>query len=529
VGDHISTGEYEDHKVVKFQSRNSTPLYPECTAHDKERCEMYCNPCHIPVCVACVASDQHLGHRILKIMQVLEEKKEMIASEKNVLAKTIYPAYEDIVSDVQTNMSRLEMEYENLSTAITIHGEEWHREIDKFVQKLKAEVQEMKTTQLHTLQEYQDEVNKKISEINTELHSMDVALDSIDMSKVLSFMPNVDEYKKLPQRILPPLPQFTPGRIQEELCKLFGTLSIYALPEDDGYSINTTQESLEAASSVIKQLLAVPQNVTTMYTGYTFLYNVACLSGEEIWASGEDSAMKLYSINQGSLLKSITTKSEYAPWDIAVTNNGDLVYIDHDDRSVNIVKNEEIETVIRLQSWRPYDVCCTSCDDLLVTMDSDDYKQCKVVRYSGSTETQTIQFDDQGRPLYSYSPSIFFSERLKYISENKNLDICVTDYKSKVVMVVNQAGKVRFRYFGHTPAPQNKPFRPRGITTDSQSNIITADGSNHCVHIIDQDGQFLGYIDCGLSEPWGLCVDINDNLFVAQCGNKQIKKIKYQQ
>jgi septal ring factor EnvC (AmiA/AmiB activator) len=142
------------------------------------------------------------------------------------LNETIYPTYQDIVSDVQNRMSQLEKECGDLSTAITKHGEDWHREIHKLIHKLKTEVEEMKTTQLHTLQKHLDEINKKISEINNEIHSMDVALDSNDMSKVFSVMSNVEEYKKLPPKILPSLSKFTPGGIQgEKLSKLFGTLS----------------------------------------------------------------------------------------------------------------------------------------------------------------------------------------------------------------------------------------------------------------------------------------------------------------
>ncbi|XP_062600706.1 uncharacterized protein LOC134262344 [Saccostrea cucullata] len=288
--------------------------------------------------------------------------------------------------------------------------------------------------------------------------------------------------------------------------------------------MKTTQKSPEAGSSPpVKQLLDEPETVTSIGTGYRSLYNVTCLSDEEIWTSGNDNLMKLFNINQEeSLLKSITTKSGNWTYSIAVTKSGDLVYTDLDDTSVNIVKNEKIEEVIRLQNWGPRGVCSTSSGDLLVIMVSDD-KQSKVARYSGIIEKQTIQFDDKGKPLFSSGGYI------RHITENRNLDICVSDSEAKAVVVVNQAGKLRFRYTGHTPAPKNKPISPQGITTDSQSHILTADYSNECVHIIDQDGQFLRYIDCGLSRPWGLCTDTNDNLFVAQRYIKKVTKIKYLQ
>ncbi|XP_062573468.1 LOW QUALITY PROTEIN: uncharacterized protein LOC134235351 [Saccostrea cucullata] len=526
VGKHMTSDESKDHKIVKFQARKSTPLYPACTSHSKDLSTMYCNQCDIPVCPKCIASGKHQGHKVSEILEVVNERKNKFVKERNELNDTIYPTYQDIASDVQNRMSQLEKEYGDLSTAITKHGEDWHREIDKLVKKLKAEVDEMKNTQLQTLQKHLDEINKTMSDIKDEIDSVEMSTDTNDLSKLLGVTSNADRYKNLPHKLAPSLPKFIQGKIQgEELCKSFGILSSGSLTSDKhGYSMKTTQKSPEAGSSPpVKQLLDEPETVTTIDTGYVTLYNVACLSDEEIWTSGHEKTMKLYSINQGSLLKSITTKSGNTPYDIAVTKSGDLVYTDYNDRTVNIVMNEKIEEVIRLQNWKPEGVCSTSSGDLLVIMYSDDYKQTKVVRYSGSTEKQTIQFDDKGKPLYSSG----LSDR--YITENRNLDICVSDCGARAVVVVNQAGKLRFRYTGHTPAPKNKPFNPVGITTDSQSHILTADSNNACVHIIDQDGQFLRYIDCGLSEPQGLCTDTNDNLFVAQLKNRQVKKIKYLQ
>nr|XP_022336298.1 LOW QUALITY PROTEIN: uncharacterized protein LOC111132772 [Crassostrea virginica] len=272
-----------------------------------------------------------------------------------------------------------------------------------------------------------------------------------------------------------------------------------------------------------RPMLDVPRLITDIpTTGHGELYHVTCLSDEEIWTSGDNAIMKFYNMKE-ELLRSVQTKSGKVPQDIAVTQSGGLVYTDYLDRSINLVSGTQIQTLITLQGWRPLYLCSTSSGDLLVSMGNDDGKQAKVVRYSGSTEKQSIQWDDHGNPLYSSGLNS------KYLSENRNLDICVADCDAGAVVVVSAAGKLRFRYTG-PPSTPPKSFYPVGITTDSRGNILTSDPDprKNLIHIIDQDGHFLRYIDnCGFQSTWGLCVDSKDNLFVAECYTGKVKKIQY--
>lgn len=185
----------------------------------------------------------------------------------------------------------------------------------------------------------------------------------------------------------------------------------------------------------------------------------------EIWVFGADIIIKLYD-DQGEQLKSIQTKSRYAPYDIALTKSGDLIYVDYHFQAVNIVKGKEIMDVIKLQEWRPLSISVTASGDILVMMNSECNTRARIVRYNESMQKQIIQFYDDGQPLYS-------SGLEKCLTENKNLDICVADSKARTVVVVHSDGQLRCRYTGEVSSEY--PFDPQGIATDSQGRILIAD------------------------------------------------------
>ncbi|XP_065938061.1 tripartite motif-containing protein 2-like [Magallana gigas] len=516
IGDHISDG-YDKHKIVPFQERRSTLIYPKCETHSQKNCKFQCKDCNnIFVCSSCMASEQHGRHKFVEVTEVFKKKKDDIKKDTQEFENHISPTYEEIALDLENQLANLDGGYKKITTTMSKQGEQWHREIDIVINKMKTELSEIKEKHRDILQKHLNEIKQIQFLIKETLQTIRKIEKSTEVSSTIEYSSKIREFSKFPPKVQVSLPTFIPKPIDhEKLYSLFGQITpLSTATEENVLSLNQPKTSF-------RELLDEPELVATIQTGYKELRTVTCLNKDRIWTCGETNDIKCFNI-KGSLLQTIKTKSEEWPNDIAVDSDGNLLYCDWMEATVNKVKSEKTEELIRLLEWTPNKLCVTSTGDLLVTMYSDDRTQSKVVRYSGSTEKQTIQFDDEGKPLYSGNITI------KYITENRNHDICVADCEAGAVVVVNQDGKLKWRYTSHPSVTKNQPFEPTGITTDSQSHVLTSDYNNNCIHILRHNGQFFRYIDnCDLEDPYGLCVDNNDNLFVCEYYKGNVKKVKY--
>lgn len=523
AGEHL-LDESKQHKVVPIRQRGHTFEYPYCLMHTKKQCELHCEQCDIPICTQCVSSNVHLGHKAIDIMTIFDTKKGILEKDLHELEISLIPKYHEIAATIPVQKAELERHSKSLTTAISKRGEEWHREIDEIISKKKNEINQMEIIYKAILETHKNEITQSISLITQIIVTLKKMLDSNDVYLVSAYKSKNDGFRKLPLSLRAKFPCFSSKKINtEDLNQQFGILSEFYINDKE----NTCKIEIPRAASLSSvaypsPFLEQPHVITTIDTDFEHLFSVTCTTDEQIWTRGDSNIIKLYNL-KGELLESIRTKSGNDPRDITVSKSGHLVYADFFDKTVNMVKNTQVLEVMKSQRWRPLRVNSTVAGDLLVTMLGGSKERTKVVRCAYSKEQQTFLFDSKAQPLY-FSPPQW---SINYVAENKNLDVCVVDGTACAVVVVNEAGTLRFKYTG-PPSPTKEPFNPKGVCTDSQSQILIADIANECIHILDQNGQFLQYIDnCDLHAPYGLCVDNRDNLFVTEWSTGKVKKIQY--
>lgn len=494
IGEHIGDV-YDRHKIVPFHERKTTLIYPECETHCNKTCELKCQQCNKYICTFCLASEDHKDHAFIVLEDIYKSMKQDIKKDTEDLQKVLFPKYEELRSELEKEISNLSEGYKRLTTEISKQGEKWHRKIDSIVNKMHNDLSEIEVNHRHALQQHLVEIQQIESLIKDTLTALMKLEDSNNVTTVLEYTPENNKYTSLPDKFQCWLPSFYPKPINSNLVhNMFGTVCNWKLSDS-------------------------PEVINTFSSRHNLLRCVFVHNEQEIWTSGE--YYEIRSFNRvAKPTTTIQTLSGEWPSDITVTNNGELIYCDWKLCTVNKIVNNETEVFIRLHGWTPTNLFATAYGDLLVVMRSNDNSQSKVVRYSNDKECQKIQYNEEGMPLYSGNTKI------KFINENRNLDICVADSRTNSVVVVDQLGKLRFRYTGHPSEARRNPFKPFGITTNSQGQILTADHNNHCIHILDKDGQFLLYID-DVIDPFGLCIDRYDMLFVTEYTTGNVKVIKY--
>lgn len=228
VGEHL-LDESKLHIVVPFKHRQLIPSYPKCQEHATKLCELHCEQCDIPVCVQCVSSKKHKAHDVEDILSYLEGRNKALQADLEELGKFIYPKYQKIASFFQAQRGDLQRNVEKLISAINTCGDDWHREIDNIIGKLKLDVTKMESEHLDFLNKEENEINHTISEMTQSIGEIKELLYSNDICLLLTYKSKNAKFRKVHPKFTFTFPSFCSKRIDtKQLIRQFGFLTAYS-------------------------------------------------------------------------------------------------------------------------------------------------------------------------------------------------------------------------------------------------------------------------------------------------------------
>ncbi|XP_078330152.1 uncharacterized protein LOC111116857 [Crassostrea virginica] len=510
------------HEIVPFLERKIQLVFPECREHSGQRCEVNCKKCNTPVCIKCIGLGPHKGHNVEELNETHEKKIRKIKSDTEVIKANIIPKYQNEDQNIGSTISITKSKIDDIGRESKKLRKLWHQEVDNIFDKIDSLSQSLGEENLNALQGYHNKIRNLISEMNKIVKQNEKLSTSKNLSEVNIYQSKLNEYQDFPRHMDLKFPLLASNidkgkELSIEIGGFRATLKQMSQP-----SLSTDVSCLTTGIGKLMDKIRV---IATIPTTYNSLYGVACVGEVEAGIYGQNKTITRIDIH-GAVKDRVTTTCLHWPNGISVTKGIELMYSDFDSDTVNIVRDGKSETLITPpQGWAPGTLCCTRSGDILVHV----YKvrgsetKNKIIRYQGKNIKEEICNDGQGNPIFKDGLYSLF------MSENNNGDVCVSDRNADAVVLVDKTGRVRFRYDG-TPARRKKSFGPKGIVTDVLNQIIVTDINNDCLHILDQNGQFLRCVDdCGLEKPLGLSLDSEGRLWVGSFESGKIKVIEYLQ
>lgn len=491
------------HDIARFNSTTDF-MRPVCGSHPNHKCEMFCRECNVPFCSQCLSEGFHKHHDITGICGRYAVLKDKILKDTHYLEKNMIPEFDKNVSQMSRRIEETTEKYDQIATTMCQVGIDWHRQLEVAIMQHKQEIQKMKEKDVDILSKCQMSLTIPSAAIRKTIKENRQIINSLDFNRLFEYRSSVENFRTIPPVADIKTPTFEQHTtLLHQLVELVGKLGNSSTINIPGYTIKVHRDT--------------PALLATFQSKFRKgVRRLRCRGGKMAWMCGfYDRLMKSVDLH-GTVIQKVLVTSKIATVCMTINKEDELIYLD--DSSVNIIREGECQCLFTVQDWTLRSVCSSSrANELLVGMTNKTKTEGKIVRYSGVKVLFEIQQDPDGNMLF----------RLPYfLTENKNFDICVTEITLQKVQVVDKDGNLRFTYSGNNTVKNT--FKPMDLATDSKSQILIADTSNNCIHIIDKDGKLVKIIDdFNLQEPVSISVSDEDDLWVGEGNSGKVKVIKY--
>ncbi|XP_062610181.1 uncharacterized protein LOC134271961 [Saccostrea cucullata] len=502
---HVIDLDTKNHDVVIYREKYKYIYSQEtCVKHPESIYIFFCYSCKLPFCFKCRG---HVNHALMDIGTAYKMNRFTYRQIiHNIRSETIYKSLCLLVG-IKSDMK-------------TWHSEVYNRQswILKRAQRLKSIINiEINDAQIRN-RSYPQRLQIVMWNINAYLAIMEKYQYRSEQSerRPVKFLLFIKKFCVSKRRNTPRLTQHVLPILTKEIN--FEDLIITLMSSFQ--MIKGTEMVGTGKRQVNNKYLLKPMSSLVLQRSLT-AKGVSCVKHITIKTSGQIWINDINNLNLtnivGDILCHVPDISSY--WGVhTVSMTSDLIYIGKNHHIIKISKDNRSKTLIKkTESWEPQCVYCSASNgDLLVGMwNTDTFQGGKVVRYSHTIQhIQTIQHNSNGHEIYSFP---------RYITENWNGDIIVSDFLRRAVVVVDYGGRHRFSYTGPELGVIISPY---GVCTDALSHILICDQFSNTVQMIDKDGNFLSVIltqEDGINKPCSLDYDdITHLLWVGSINNNSI-------
>lgn len=476
--DHVYNLKTIDHNVVIYREiYNHSHGKEMCVEHPNFVYEKFCELCEIPICNQCTG---HETHRKLDIKTAFESKRQKYEGTIHTIRSTTLFNILVLLAEIKTDANTCHTEFSLYKSELLTKSRHLKYLIDYFLCDF----------------DFKHRCAKQRLDVTRYSHKMQIIEHMYEQSGIRPI-----QFLRKKKRISQGIPN-----ILIHTSKLYMTDS---LNKQDVVEALTQVKIKENCKRCVEnnRLLTLMSNPEKHYyfsvKNAEVCHHISRVSSDRVWVS--DISSRVLTDKTGTSLHKFEVLFAGVQRGLHTVNrDSEIIYIDKrkgkygDDLVIKKLSKDTKTTTIfidrkqltgepRCLFWSP------SSGDLLVGV----YR--KVIRYDQTGQlTQTIKKDINGLALF---------EEPRYLTENKNGDIVVSDSSS--VVVTEHGGRHRFSYKGY---PSGSVLMPRGICTDALSHILLCDERTKSVQILDKDGQFLSYLlsrPSGIFEPYSLSYDFN--------------------
>ncbi|XP_066286072.1 tripartite motif-containing protein 2-like [Branchiostoma lanceolatum] len=488
----------KSHKVVTIQDLQSGQAAAELRARETSKCEdhhelnkFYCDTCHRVICLHCVVTT-HKDHQYVEIEKAAEREGAKFKS-KLVTVKNATELHEKWIQQLQSMKN------------------EWSSQ----VQRTEEQIREQVNTIIETAKKVGDDRIGQLRAMNAAREKqLEAAMEAAEMDlasarSCVQFTDNVLEYGS-PAEVMSVAEELT-GRLDQtmehknteksELTKDFVTLT-FDLPAG---VLEQEVAKLVGGINQVRTPLRPPQ---IMQVRPNVVIGGGGASLKRVKAVGEEGS-------QDGQFYYLTS--------LAVTVEGDIVVTDcYNERLQFLDKDGAFQKKVDL-GFGPLCVAALTNGELLVTGDGHRIhvldkqgRESRVIQVTGAAEpeetTKGVAVDGLGRIIVTIGNQVFVLSpsddvMLKFgdggqgqqlgsflrVAVNSSNQIIISDEVKHDLKIFDPAGRhlITCGSYGSEPG---QLYNPDCVITDSEDNIIVADGNNHRVSVFSRDGTFIRHV-----------------------------------